>query len=58
MKKIILLAFLAFSITSLSSCIKLTKCVCTPGKTLSVNGSDDYEIRQNCESQSNGACTY
>lgn len=58
MKKIILFAFLAFTMTSLSSCFKLTKCDCPPGKALSVNGSDEYEIRQNCETQSNGSCTY
>ncbi len=58
MKKNILLFLFAISIVTLNSCGKLTKCDCPPGKALSVNGSDDYEIRANCESKSGGLCTY
>lgn len=58
MKKIFLFGLLAFSIASFSSCGKLTKCSCPAGKSLSVNGSTDDEIRANCEDKSNGLCTY
>lgn len=56
MKKIILLALIAGSM-SLTSC-KLTKCDCPPGKSFRTNGSTDEEIRQNCEFNTNGVCTY
>lgn len=56
MKKIVLLALIAASM-SLTSC-KLTKCECPPGTAQSVNGSTPEDIRQNCEFQSNGLCTY
>lgn len=58
MKKLILFGLLTFSVASFSSCIKLTKCDCPAGKSLSVNGNDDSEIRANCESKSGGVCTY
>lgn len=58
MKKFILLSLLALSLVSLNSCVKLTKCQCPSGTSLSVNGNDDYEIRANCEAKSNGVCTY
>lgn len=58
MKKIILLSLLTISVASFSSCVKLNKCDCPAGKSLSVNGSDDSEIRANCEAKSGGVCTY
>lgn len=58
MKKAILFCLLVCSMASFSSCVKLTKCDCPAGQSLSVNGNDDYEIRANCESKSNGMCTY
>ncbi|MFN4246671.1 MAG: hypothetical protein ACK4EY_03055 [Flavipsychrobacter sp.] len=58
MKKIILFGLLTLSVASFSSCVKLTKCDCPAGKSLSVNGNDEYEIRENCESKSGGVCTY
>jgi|GEM_PF-2421907 len=58
MKKAILFGLFALTIASFSSCIKMTKCDCPAGTSLSVNGNDDYEIRANCESKSGGVCTY
>ncbi|MBL7683581.1 MAG: hypothetical protein JNK00_09495 [Flavipsychrobacter sp.] len=58
MKKLILLSLLTLTVASFSSCVKLTKCDCPAGKSLSVNGNDDDEIRANCESKSGGMCTY
>lgn len=58
MKQLIFFGLLTLSVASFSSCVKLTKCDCPAGKSLSVNGNDDYEIRENCESKSGGVCTY
>ncbi len=59
MKNLILLGLLAsFSLASLNSCVKTTKCDCPSGKSLSVSGSTDEEIRANCEVKSGGDCTH
>lgn len=58
MKNLILLGVFALSLVTLNSCGKLTQCECPPGKSLSVNGGDEHEIRSNCETKSDGDCTY
>ncbi len=54
----IFILFSLLTLTTLTSCVKTTKCDCPAGTSLSVNGNDDEEIRANCESKSNGLCTH
>lgn len=48
MKKFILFGVLAFSLTSLTSCMKEYTCTCPPGSSATVKTINKAEARQEC----------
>jgi len=58
MKNIILAGLVALFTIAITSCGKSYDCECPPGTTVKVFAADEINAKGQCESQSNGRCTY
>lgn len=58
MKNIILAGMVALFTLSIASCGKGYDCECPSGTKLKVFAADEINAKGQCESQSNGRCTY
>lgn len=58
MKNIILVGLVALFTITLTSCGKGYDCQCPAGTKLKVFAADEINAKGQCESQSDGRCTY
>ena len=57
MKKLVLFGLLAFSMTTLTSCLKEYTCNCPGGTKATVKTVSKSEGKKSCEEETNGICT-